>query len=128
MDETKLLEIRTYGQHFKNSPNEKFLLMILCSQAKLENDNKSINVKRGLRTRCEMGLRPGPAVVGYLNEKRMDKKCEVVIDPERAPIVKQMFEKVAYEFGDPVKEFIENKIKPTSQKIPNKRDRGTFVG
>ncbi len=97
MDETKLLEIRTYGQHFKNSPNEKFLLMILCSQAKLENDNKSINVKRGLRTRCEMGLRPGPAVVGYLNEKRMDKKCEVVIDPERAPIVKQMFEKVAYE-------------------------------
>ncbi len=97
MDETKLLEIRTYGQHFKNSPNEKFLLMILCSQAKLENDNKSINVKRGLRTRCEMGLRPGPAIVGYLNEKRMDKKCEVILDPERAPIVKQMFEKVAYE-------------------------------
>ncbi len=97
MDENKLIEIRTYGQHFKNSPNEKFLLMILCSQAKLENDNKSINVKRGLRTRCEMGLRPGPAVVGYLNEKRMDKKCEVVIDHERAPIVRQMFEKVAYE-------------------------------
>lgn len=97
MDETKLLEIRTYGQHFKNSPNEKFLLMILCSQAKLENDNKSINVKRGLRTRCEMGLRPGPAVVGYLNEKHLDKKCEVITDPERAPIVKQMFEKVAYE-------------------------------
>ena len=97
MDETKLLEIRTYGQHFKNSPNEKFLLMILCSQAKLENDNKSINVKRGLRTRCEMGLRPGPAILGYLNEKRIDKKCEVLIDSERAPIVKQMFEKVAYE-------------------------------
>jgi hypothetical protein len=27
----------------------------------------------------------------------MDKKCEVVVDQERAPIVKQMFEKVAYE-------------------------------
>jgi hypothetical protein len=49
------------------------------------------------RTIAEMGLRPGPAVVGYLNEKRMDKKCEVVIDPERAPIVKQIFEKVVYE-------------------------------
>jgi len=97
MDETKLLEIRTYGQHFQNSPNEKFLLMILCSQAKLENDNKSINVKRGLRTRCEMGLRPGPAIFGYLNEKHVDKKCEVVIDSERAPIVKKIFEKVAYE-------------------------------
>lgn len=97
MDEKKIAEIRTYGQSFKNSPNEKFLLMILCSQAKLENDNKSINVKRGLRTRCEMGLRPGPAVLGYLNEKRVDKKCEVVIDPDRAPIVKKIFEKVAYE-------------------------------
>lgn len=71
--------------------------MILCSQAKLENDNKSINVKRGLRTRCEMGLRPGPAVFGYLNEKHIDKKCQVVIDPERSHVVKQMFEKVAYE-------------------------------
>lgn len=97
MDEKKLIQIKTYGQSFQNSPNEKFLLMILCSQAKLENDNKSINVKRGLRTRCEMGLRPGPALVGYLNEKRMDRKCEVILDPERAHIVKQMFEKVAYE-------------------------------
>jgi DNA invertase Pin-like site-specific DNA recombinase len=97
MDENKLIEIRTYGQHFKNSPNEKFLLMILCSQAKLENDNKSINVKRGLRTRCEMGLRPGPALFGYLNEKHADKKCQVILDPERAHIAKLMFEKVAYE-------------------------------
>ena len=97
MDEQKLLEIKTYGQSFQNSPNEKFLLMILCSQAKLENDNKSINVKRGLRTRCEMGLRPGPAVVGYINEKHMDRKCQVIVDPYRAPIIKQMFEKVAYE-------------------------------
>lgn len=97
MDENKLIEIRTYGQHFKNSPNEKFLLMILCSQAKLENDNKSINVKRGLRTRCEMGLRPGPAIFGYLNEKHIDKKCQVILDPERAHIVKKIFEKVAYE-------------------------------
>jgi hypothetical protein len=71
--------------------------MILCSQAKLENDNKSINVKRGLRTRCEMGLKPGPALVGYLNEKRIDKKCQVIVDTERAPIVKRMFEKVANE-------------------------------
>ena len=97
MDQKLLLEIRTYGQHFKNSPNEKFLLMILCSQAKLENDNKGINVKRGQRTRCEMGLRPGVAPTGYLNEKRSDRKCHANIDPERAPVIKKMFEKVAYE-------------------------------
>jgi hypothetical protein len=71
--------------------------MILCSQAKLENDNKSINVKRGLKTRVEMGLWPAPAPTGYLKEKRMDRKCETLIDPDRAPIIKKMFEKVAYE-------------------------------
>jgi len=97
MDQKLLLGIRTYGQTFTNSPNEKFLLMILCSQAKLENDNKSINVKRGLRTRCEMGLRPGPAIVGYINERHMDRKCQVIVDTERGPIIKKIFEKVAYE-------------------------------
>lgn len=97
MDEDHLVEIRTYGQQFRNSPNEKFLLMILCSQAKLENDNKSINVKRGLKTRVEMGLWPAPAPTGYLKEKRMDRKCETLIDPERGPIIKKMFENVAYE-------------------------------
>ena len=51
MDQGKLVHIRTFGQRFANSPNEKFLLMILGSQAKLENDNKSVNVKRGLRSR-----------------------------------------------------------------------------
>ena len=49
MDQGKLSEIKTHGQKFSNNPNEKFLLMILGSQAKLENDNKSINVQRGLR-------------------------------------------------------------------------------
>ena len=97
MDAGKLNEIRTFGQTFSNNPNEKFLLMILGSQAKLENDNRGINVKRGLRTRVEMGLWPGIAPVGYLNQKHMDKKCQVLLDAERAPIVKQMFEKMAYE-------------------------------
>ncbi len=97
MDQKLLVQIRTYGQTFTNTPSEKFLLMILCSQAKLENDNKSINVKRGLKTRVEMGLWPAPAPTGYFKEKRMDRKCETLIDPDRAPIIKKMFEKVAYE-------------------------------
>jgi len=35
MDQGKLHTIKTYSQSFSNNPNEKFLLMILCSQAKL---------------------------------------------------------------------------------------------
>lgn len=97
MDQKLLLEIRTFGQKFANNPNEKFLLMILCSQAKLENDNKSLNVKRGLRTRIEMGLWPGHAPTGYLSQKRVDLKCQVILDTERAPVIRQIFEKYVYE-------------------------------
>lgn len=97
MDQKQLIEIRTYGQRFTNNPNEKFLLMILGSQAKLENDNKAVNVKRGLRTRCEMGWRPGTAPTGYLNEKHLDKKCQCRLDPKRSIAIKQIFEKVANE-------------------------------
>jgi len=71
--------------------------MILGSQAKLENDNRGINVKRGLRTRVEMGLWPGVAPLGYLNQKQMDQKCRVIVDEKRAPVIKKMFEKVAHE-------------------------------
>lgn len=97
MDQGLLQDIRTYGQKFGNNPNEKFLLMILGSQAKLENDNKRINVKRGLRARAEMGLFPGMAVCGYLNDKRKGHECELLVDSLRASTMKQMFEKVGSE-------------------------------
>jgi DNA invertase Pin-like site-specific DNA recombinase len=97
LDQKKLIEIRTYSQRFTNNPNEKFLLMILGSQAKLENDNKSINVKRGLKTQCERGLWPSVAPTGYLNSQNKDQKCQVFIDPDRAQVIKEMFRKVAYE-------------------------------
>ncbi len=94
LDQKKLLEIRTYTQKFTNNPNEKFMLMILGSQAKLENDQKIINVKRGLRARCEMGWRPSTPPTGYLSEKHVDKKCQVRLDPKRSIVVRQIFEKV----------------------------------
>ena len=93
MDQKLLHEIRTNGQRFTNNPNEKFLLMILCSQAKLENDNKSINVKRGLKAKIEMGLRPGMAPTGYLNEHRTDRKGYVQVDTQRAPILSKCLRK-----------------------------------
>lgn len=96
MDQHKLLHIRTYSQTFTNNPNEKFLLMILCSQAKLENDNKSINVKRGIKTKCEMGWRPGIAPLGYINRAFGGIK-DIMPDPERAEIIAEVFHKAGYE-------------------------------
>lgn len=94
MDQGKLLHIRTYSQTFTNNPNEKFLLMILCSQAKLENDNKSINVKRGIRTKCEMGWRPGTAPLGYIN-RSFGGVTDIIPDPDRSDIITEMFHKAA---------------------------------
>lgn len=93
MDEGKLVEIRTHSQTFTNNPNEKFLLMILGSQAKLENDNRGMNVIRGLHNKAANGWRPGVAPVGYLNNGMGEEK--IVVDPDRSPVIIEMFEKVA---------------------------------
>jgi DNA invertase Pin-like site-specific DNA recombinase len=98
MDQGKLLRIRTFSQTFSDNPNEKFLLMILCSQAKLENDQKGINVKRGIRAKCEMGWRPGPPPIGYFNRSFAGVK-DIVVDPERGHVITEMFRRVA-ENGD----------------------------
>jgi site-specific DNA recombinase len=107
MDEGKLKSIRTKGQNFSNSPNEKFLLMILCSQAKLENDNRRENVKRGIRSKCESGWMPCLPPMGYYNRKLGSIK-DIVIDEERAPIMIEMFQRVANgESGRKVKEWFD---------------------
>lgn len=93
MDRKSLAEIRTYNQVFANSPNDKFLLMILGSQAKLENDNRAINVVRGMKAKCEMGVRPCQTPLGYLNDPIHVKGQKVItVDPERAPIIKRLYE------------------------------------
>lgn len=97
MDRGNLLEIKTFNQTFTNTPNDKFLLMILGSQAKLENDNKGVNVKRGMRARVKAGLWPSVAPTGYLDSKIKGNECKKMLDPILAPVVKKMFEKVAYD-------------------------------
>jgi DNA invertase Pin-like site-specific DNA recombinase len=92
MDQDVLLEIRTPGQSFKNTPNDKFLLNLLCSQAKLENDNKAIDVKRAMRQKAKDGIYPLRAPVGYLNDPLTRK---IAVDPKTAPMIREMFERYA---------------------------------
>jgi site-specific DNA recombinase len=49
----------------------------------------SKNVKRGNRTKLEKGELPGPAPIGYLDNKLTKLK---ELDPVRAPLIKQAFE------------------------------------
>lgn len=90
MDQGKLLEVRTPSQVFRNTPNDKFLLSLFCNQAKLENDNKGVDVKRGLRTKAEMGHLPSGAKPGYMNDPLAEKGNKTVKeDPVRFPIIKE---------------------------------------
>lgn len=111
MDQGKLELINCHSQTFSNNPNEKFLLMILCSQAKLENDNRGINVKRGLRNKCGVGIRPGVAPVGYLNVMKSNRISSVELDPDRADAIREMFLKVANEgySGRMIRKWLETK-------------------
>lgn len=93
LDQGKLAQIITPANVFQNTPNDKFLFNLLCSQAKLENDNKSINVKRGLKTKVEKGWYPSVAPIGYLNNSHKEKgQRDIVLDPVRAPLIRKMFD------------------------------------
>lgn len=95
MDKNLLTQIATTSQTFSNTPNDKFLFNILCSQAKLENDNRAINAKRGMRTKAEMGWFPAPAPLGYINEIGQLKGFKTISkDPERWDIIKLCFESI----------------------------------
>lgn len=92
MDLGFIKEIITPSQKFINTPNDKFLLNLLCSQAKLENDNRGINSKRGMKTKAEMGWYPAPAPLGYLNTPNKNKGFKTIdIDPQKFHLVKQIF-------------------------------------
>lgn len=95
MDRELLHEIHTPSQVFRATPSDKFFLTFHWGQAKLENDNKSVNVKRGLTEKARRGARPSPAPVGYLNDPLKPKGQKVIfLDPERGPFVRRMFEAV----------------------------------
>ena len=93
MDRDKLIEIRTPSQTYFNTPNDKFLLGLFCGQAKLENDNKGVDVKRGLRTKAENGIYPAPAPLGYVNDRSAERGNKTILpDPERFDVVRKMFD------------------------------------
>ncbi len=53
----------------------------------------SKNVRRGLKTKAEKGWYPGPAPLGYLNDKTSERgKREIKKDPERFELIRKMWQ------------------------------------
>ena len=91
MEEKKLIVIITPQYMFGNAPLEKYILISECTRAKLENDNKGVNVKRGLAGKVRKGWRPGVAKIGYLNDtSREHGERGILPDPERFDKVKRL--------------------------------------
>ena len=86
----KTLKFPTF--RFESDPQGKFMLNIMFGQSKYYVDSLSENTKRGLREKVRRGEYPGPAPLGYLNDYRTKR---IIIDQERAPIVKDAFERYA---------------------------------
>lgn len=91
MDEKQLLEIKTPGRTYFNTPNDKFLLGLELGIAKKDSDEKSENVKRGNREKfLNKKEWIGPAKMGYLNYiDPFTKVKSIVVDKERLPLLQR---------------------------------------
>jgi DNA invertase Pin-like site-specific DNA recombinase len=55
-------------------------------------DNLAEEVSKGLREKAEQGMWPSYSPLGYRNVVAEDGRHRIEPDPERAPLVKQLFE------------------------------------
>lgn len=93
MDEDKLIEIRTPSRIYKNSPDDKFMLVLEFGMSKKDSDDKSIVVERGLENKARNGWRPGVAPQGYLNDKTTESGLrKIYTDSERFPFIVKIFD------------------------------------
>ncbi len=74
---------------------QKFIHGIRVLMAKNYVDNLSEEVTKGMMEKARSGLWPSRAPLGYRNVQAEDGKRIMIPDPERAPLVRAMFEWVA---------------------------------
>lgn len=90
-----LKQIRTPSQEFKNEPFHKYMLVQAVANAKLENDQKGVNVVRGLKSKIRDGNWIGWARIGYENFGNKKGQKWVDKDETRWDVVKSCWEMFA---------------------------------
>jgi DNA invertase Pin-like site-specific DNA recombinase len=83
------LKFPTYT--FENTAQGKFMLAIAFGQSKYYVDSLSEHVLRGNRAKRERGWLPGRAPIGYLNGRSEAGEKIIVSDPNRFPLVQQLW-------------------------------------
>ncbi|MBF6570856.1 MAG: recombinase family protein [Candidatus Binataceae bacterium] len=89
LDTKSLGDLKFATFSFENNPQGKLMLSVLLGFSKYYVDALSENVKRGNRTKVELGWRPGQAPLGYVNDSNTKT---IVRDPVHFPLVRRMFE------------------------------------
>jgi DNA invertase Pin-like site-specific DNA recombinase len=92
LDIGKLRLLKFPRTWFENTPQGKLMLHNEFGFSKYYVDSLSENTKRGLREKVRRGESPQRAPLGYLNDYRTKK---IIIDRERAPLVRKVFEQYA---------------------------------
>lgn len=88
--------IRTFERDYY--PQDNVLLMsVEFGMANQYSRDLAVNVSRGMRRKAEMGWYPVQPPLGYLNSRNKDESCHILVDQHRAPTIRKVFEKVAYE-------------------------------
>ena len=92
LDTGVLKDLRFATFSFENNSQVKFMISIIFGYSKYYVDSLSENVRRGNRTKIQQGWLPSCAPIGYLNDKETKT---IVIDPERFPLVRRLWEHMA---------------------------------
>ena len=92
LDTGKIKTLKFPRSWFENTPQGKLMLHNDFGFSKYFVDSLSENTKRGLREKIRRGEFPGIAPLGYLNDHRTKR---IIVDRERAPLVKSAFEQYA---------------------------------
>ena len=93
------VQLVSASESIDDTPAGMLLHGIMSSIAEFYSQNLANEVKKGLNEKVKNGGTPSLAPLGYLNIRRMDEKGReertVVLDEQRAPLVKLAFEEYA---------------------------------
>ena len=82
----------TSREYQAENSRDKFLLQLDLSLSKMDNEDRAKDVKDKMTTAFKRGQWVWKAPVGYLNVTIRKGRKDIVIDTEKAPLIKKMFQ------------------------------------
>lgn len=88
------IRIESIDERFDDSPSGRFLESMLAATAQFDNDVRSERTYNGMKEAAMQGRWVWRAPVGY-NNVRFNDKATIAPDPETAPLIMEVFERLA---------------------------------